>query len=403
MNPLLGVVGVIPVVALYAVVQQVTYVGIGVYQLQQLQSLLGVSAVGGDAVDGAANGVVGDNRGAKLGGLSVNTHLGTPAGDGGAGPALCYAAGLVSVLFGLGGSVRVDDASLVPLVEGVQGSLDVRLLQNGNNGSGLVVVANADGQQAGAHVVVLKGNPGGAVLVHGEGSLTLGVLHGGQGVGQGAQVRHGHSLGNGEAGAFGQLLVPNQVLGDGGVLVGGHAVQLAVDLTGIPVILGDGGIQLGAGGLDQLADVGESADVHVVHVGVHVGEQDVVLTTGVHDHVAAVVPVAPGNDLNVQIDADLFFQVGVDLLQPGVVVGGLAVTNGNPGQVDHFAVGSTGGGAGGAGGTGGGATAAACGHAQRHSAGHAQSKCFVELFHVVSPFLFYKVIPNWKTLRKTIP
>src|SRR5699024_608742 len=106
-NPLLGVVGVIPVVALYAVVQQVTYVGVGVYQLQQLQSLVGVSAVGRDAVDGAANGVVGDNRGAQLGGLSVNTHLATPAGDGGAGPTLSYAAGLVSVLFGLGGSVRV--------------------------------------------------------------------------------------------------------------------------------------------------------------------------------------------------------------------------------------------------------------------------------------------------------
>ena len=384
MDPLLGVVGVIPVLALHAVVQQVADVAVGVDQLQQFQSLLGVSAVGGDAVHGTADGVVGDDGGAQLGGSSLNTHLGTPAGDGGAGPALCYAAGLVSVLFGLGGGIGVDDAGLVPLVEGVQRSLDVFLFQNGNNSGGGVVVAHADGQQTGAHVVVLKGNPGGAVLVHGEGSFALGVLHGGQGIGQSAQVGHGQGFGDGVTGAFGQLFVEDQVLGDGGVFVGGHAVQLAANLTGFPVIFGNGGVQVGRSGLDQLADVGKSADVHVVDIGVHVGEQDVVLTAGVDDNVAAVVPVAPGNDLNVQVDADLLFQVGVDLSQPGIIVGGLTVTNGNPGQGNHF-IGGAGGitrrGSGAAGGT------ATGGQAQRHRAGHAQSKCFVELFHVVTPFL----------------
>lgn len=70
-----AVIGVIPVVALNAVVEQVTDVGVGVYQLQELQCFFGIGAVSGDAVQRAADSFIGNDGRTPLLGNALNAEL----------------------------------------------------------------------------------------------------------------------------------------------------------------------------------------------------------------------------------------------------------------------------------------------------------------------------------------
>ena len=351
-------------------------------------------AVGGDAAQRAADGVVGnDGRAPLVGNGLFNAHVRAPSGNSGAGPALRHGGGLVSVVLRLDVGVGIDDAVLIPLMEQVQVLHDLGLLVDGNDLALGIVVLDAHGDQAGAHGVVGEGQVGSAGVVQRPCGIGIAILNqiilqslaaqslGQLGIGQ---ILHGGAV---IAGSIHGALVPNDKVGDGGVLHGGHSVDLAAHTAGIPVISGDGGPQVRSIFLHQIGDVQEGAHAHVVGVGVHVGEQDVILAGGVDDDVAALIPVAPANDLNVDVDADLLFQVGVDLGQPGIVVRGHAVADHDPLEGNDLAVSGRGLAGTGGSGTGGGGVPAAGGQAQRHNAGHAESEHFLQLFHAVSPFM----------------
>ena len=133
-----------------------------------------------------------------------------------------------------------------------------------------------------------------------------------------------------QAGGFHNSLVVDKILSSGGVLVGGHSVQAAVHLAGIPVVGGDQVNQLGGIGFQNAGDIGKSADGHVIVEGAVVGEHDVVGLVGGDDHVAAGIPVAPAHNLDIQMDTDLLFQILVQIGLPGVVVAGHAGADGDP-------------------------------------------------------------------------
>src|SRR5699024_8694355 len=159
-NLRLGLVGVIPVVALDAVVEQVADIGVGVDDFQKLESLIGVRRVVGDAADRAADGVVRDDGRTPLGDGDGGAHARAPGGFGSAGPALGDRSGLVAVVFGSGGGVRVDDAALVPAAEQVQVLGDVGLLKDRDNLGFGVIVLDTHADDAGAQRVVLIGQVG---------------------------------------------------------------------------------------------------------------------------------------------------------------------------------------------------------------------------------------------------
>ena len=73
-----AVIGVIPVVALNAVVEQVTDVGVGVYQLQELQCFFGIGAVSGDAVQRAADSFIGNDGRTPLLGCGPQEVIAAP-------------------------------------------------------------------------------------------------------------------------------------------------------------------------------------------------------------------------------------------------------------------------------------------------------------------------------------
>ena len=342
-------------------------------------------AVCGDAADRAADRVVREDGRAPLNSRGGGAHGRAPVGLGGAGPALGDRSGLVAVVFGSGGGVRVDDAALVPAAEQVQVLGDVGLLKDRDNLGFGVIVLDAHADDAGAQRIILVGQVGRGRAGQRPRSLAGAVGDGLQGLGQ---------FGVGQIGEGGGIIIrrillksvvgQDQILGDGGVLHGGHAVDLAVHAHGFPEVSGNGGIQIGRRRLDQFGDVHERTVGHIVGVGVQVGEQDVVIAGGVHDDVAAGIPVAPADNFHIDVDADLLLEIGVDLLEPGVIVGGHAVADGDPLNGDDLVRSRGRSRAGVAAGftrrSRGAAAAAGC-EAERHRTGQAQRDKFHVLFH----------------------
>ena len=381
-------VNVLEVLALHAVSHHVTEGGVGVDQLQELQSLQGMGGGGGDAGHGA-KGRLGGQHGLVVGG---NHDLGTAAvapAAGGGGPALGNAHAAHAGGFTGGGGVGVDEAVLHPLLDNLELIQDVGLLVDGNDLVGAVAVADAQGGQADAHAVIaVLGDGGDAVLVQQHGGLAGAVLQSLEG---GGSLLGGMHVGPVGIVCLHLLLGPDKELLGGVILVGGDAVDLAVDLGGVKEVGGNG---LGnAGGLgQQVGQIGESAHPHVVDIGAGVGEHDVIGLVGLDDDAAALAPVAPGDALDVDVHADLLLQVGVGLLGPGVDIGGCAAAHLVPGDGGVLAIVGVGGGVGVRVGGGvrvrrGVAAAAAAGQqGQRHDGSKQQCKKFL---HSNSSSLFF--------------
>ena len=132
------------------------------------------------------------------------------------------------------------------------------------------------------------------------------------------------------------LHVPYEILGDGGILIGGHAVDAAVHAAGVPVAGGDQLHQAGGVFSQLIGDVQVSADFNVLAQVAAVAEDDVIGFTGGDDDVAAGAPIAPADALDLQLAADLLFDVGIQVGDPGVVVLGLAVAQGDDLDGRHF-------------------------------------------------------------------
>src|SRR5699024_6526396 len=198
--------------------------------------------------------------------------------------------------------VGVDQAVVVPSVHLAELIQNVVLLKDGDHLGVVAVVAHADGGQAAAEVVVaVADDAGDAVLVEHHRGLAGALIDGPQALVDGEQVV--------VLSVVGIVLVhvvlgPDEEVGHGGILVGGDAVELAVDIAGLQVLLGD---QIGEAGNvgHQIGQVGESAHVHVGGIGAHVGEDDVVVIVGLDQHGAPVIPAAPIHHLQVHMGADL--------------------------------------------------------------------------------------------------
>ena len=321
-------VDVLEVLALNAVGQHITQGGVGVDQLDELQGLQGMGGGSGDTGHGTQSGL-GGQHGLTIGG---HHHVGAaalaPAGGGG-GPALgkahaTHTGGLVG-----GGGVGVDEAGLHPLLHDLELIHHVGLLIHGHDLVAAVAVADAQGGQADTHLVIaVLGDGGDAVLVQQQRRLAGAVL---QSLQSGGGVLHGVDVGVVGVVGLNLLLGPDKELLGGVVLIGGDAVDLAVDLGGVQE-LGGNGLGDARALVEQVGDVQERAHLHVVGVGAGVGEHDVIGLVGLHDNGPAVAPVAPGDALDVQMHADLFLQIGVDLLGPGAHIGRLAAAHLVPGD-----------------------------------------------------------------------
>ena len=281
-------------------------------------------------------------------------------------------------------------------MEGFQNLLDVILLNSSNNLTLAVIIAHTQGIQTGAKLVIHIGLVAAAVFVQREGSLAVSVLDSLQGRSQFIQVGDAQLLGIVIAGSLYLCLIPDNVLALRRILVGRHTINTSAHFAGFPIIFRNGSVQFRSRFLEHIGDIQESTGIDVVVIGVDVGEQDVVFTAGVHNNIAAGVPVAPGDNLHVDVDADLIFQIRVNLCQPCIVVRRHARTNGHPFQGDDVLGGSSrrssrrGAAAIGAGGGRRGTAAAGC-HAEGHGTGHAQRKHFVELFHLFFSFACVKL------------
>ena len=213
-------------------------------------------------------------------------------------------------------------------MQGVHILQHVLLLEHGDDLGLTAGVGHADGAQTAGQIVILGAVDGIQTAgSHDEGSGAQLFVHGLQ---DGGHVLHGVGRGVVKTGALHDSLVIDKVLGGGGILVGGDGVQTAADLTGIPVVGGDQVDQLGSVGLQQTGDVGEGAHGYVIVEGSVVGEHDVVGLVGGDDHVAAGIPVAPAHDLDVDVGADLLFQILVHVGLPGIIVAGHAGADGDP-------------------------------------------------------------------------
>ena len=403
MDSLLAIdINIVEVVAFQAIIQSIPHIGIGVHQLQQLHCLFLVGAGSGNAGHRALHGVVGENRIASplyrlsrdsLTGVGAGAQTGTPSLHCGVGPALRHGQRLVNRSIVQVGGVGVDVTGFVPLMQDLEVVHHVFLLEDGNHLVVSLGVGNAQRGQAGTHAVVQIFRNGPAVLIHADGRVARSLIDGshtiGQ-VGQGVQILVVGNI------LLGNLGIPHKEVGQGRVLVSGNAIDLAVNADGIPVLFRHNRLQIG-GGFQQVGDIGESAQRHVGLVGAEVGEDDVVGLVGRNNHTAALIPIAIGNDFNIQMDADLLFQILIEICFPGVVVGRLRVADQIPNQRRIFAVGAAGGFVGGRGvpsrlgrsralvGRGGRgvgiAVLAACEHRSNHH--HGQQKCN-DSFHFVT-------------------
>ena len=284
----------------------------------------------------------------------------------------------------MGSCIGVDDALIVPIVEGLQDAHNILLLHSSNDLGAAVIIAHAQRIQTCTQGVIHIGLIAAAVLEHRERCIAGFFLDSSQGLGQLCQIGDAQFLGIVVAGFLNKRLVPDDVLALRRILVGRHAVDLAADLAGLPVIFGNGCIQFRGNFLHHIGDIQERTNIDIVVINIRIGEQDIVLAAGVHDNIAAGIPVAPGDDLHIDVDTDFFLQIGVDLCKPCIVVGRHAAADCHPLQGDDFVrrCGCRSGVVTGAGGGRGRGTAAAGCEAQSHGTCHAQSNCFVELFHL---------------------
>ena len=363
-----AVLGVGEVVAFQAVVERIANLGVGVHQVQERQSLFRMLGVDGNEVHRAQHGVVGQDGGAVGVGDQFLAHVGAPNGLGGGGPALSQEAGLVGGAFSQVGSVGVDDAGLEPFADDLQLIHHVLLLENLHNLGLLIVVAHADAAQTSAEAVIHKGDLRNAVLGHGEGSgagLFLDGLQDRGGVRQRVAV-HGGLF---HAQLLQQLHVPDEVLGDGGILVGRHTVDAAAHAAGVPVTGGNQLQQAGSVVSQQVGDVQIRAHGHVGNQIAAVAEDDVIGLVRVDDDAAAVAPVAPADAFHIQPGADLLFDVGVEMLDPRAVVVGLSVAQRDDLQGGNFLSGGE------------------ADHAQSHAQRQNQRQ---DLFHVCSLLFFIR-------------
>ncbi len=195
-----------------------------------------------------------------------------------------------------------------------------------------VVIAHADNRHAQARAIIHVQHVVGAALVHQEGRFDAGFLHLAE---DGIQVLIGVDVADVDAQLFHHDRVKHEIVGQGGVLHGGHRVDFAVNGDGAPHVLRNDGLQLGHG-VQQGFDVQQDALLDVRGVAAAVGEDDVKILTAVDDGVAAVAVSAPAEHVNVQRDADFFFQVLVNLGFPGFVVVRHAAAQGDPGHRDLF-------------------------------------------------------------------
>ena len=275
-------------------------------------------------------------------------------------------------------------------MEGGEHAHDIFLLEDRDYGGGLIVVVHADGRQAGAHGIVVHGNGGEAVAVQDERSDVLAVLDGGEEVGQGLKGVEGLVVG---VVLLGQGLIPDEVLGDGDILQSGDAVDLAVDGDSAPVILVDQAVEVRGDALHEVGDVGKGADLNVGAEGAEVGEYDVVGLVGADDGAAAGIPVAPANDIYVQVNADLLLEIGVKVGLPGIVVVGHAVADHVPGELNDLTVGGLPAGRrAGVGGLGSGLFAAA-GHEDHQHEGR-EEQCKNSFLHI--DLQFFISGPAWR-------
>ena len=293
-----------------------------------------------DAGHGALDGIGGNHDVAEQGDHDLGAAAVAPALGGGR-PALADANAAHTGSLGSSGGVGVDVTGVHPLVHDLQLVHNIRLLEGADHLAVGIIVAHADGAHT-AHaqlVIALADDGGDAVLVQQQRRLAgalLDGLDGGSGVSQGVDVGVVRIV------FLHILLGPGEVVGHSGILVSRDSVQLAADLAGVQIVLGD---QIGdaRGLLDELGQVSESAHGHVAGVGAGVGEHDVIGLVGLDDHAAAIAPSAPVHALDINVRADLLLvQIGVGLLGPGVDVGGLAAAHHVPGDGGDFAIGGAG-------------------------------------------------------------
>ena len=329
--------GVLPVNALLAIAQHITQGGVGVDQLQELQSLIGMLRSSADAVQRALNsgrGVVGAID--RIGDVILcHAVSGSPADSSGR-PALASAEELT--LIGLVGnvSILVDDAILEPAVQQFQLMQVVFLLQHVNNLAGFVLDSYANSLQAGAQVVIIvedtvPGVAGGQV--HRIEVCALAFLHLAE---DGIQVVHGVDGLHIDVVLLYQLMVEIPELGQRGILVGGHCIDGVIDSNTSPQSFRNGLIQFGSYRLHLIGDVQESLLLYETVVISVAGEHDIKGIAAVDHALEGLLIGIPVVDGPVNRYANLLTGVSVNVFQGCIEVARSNAANAPPTDVGNF-------------------------------------------------------------------
>ena len=319
-----------------AVNQGVAHILVSVDQLQVFQSFHLVIRGRGDGVDGALDGAVGPDGAAPRFNNYRHAALVAPAHFR-AGEALSRADDNIGGSLSNGSSIGVDDAVLVPLVQGLVGFHHLRLFHDADNGGGFVVVADAD--VAGSGSVIVHELAVDAVPDHVEGVFAGGDIAGVDLVLDLADIGihffYSVQILIGDAVIFHNVVVPYPVLSLGVVLVGGDAVDCVFVGNAFPAKLRNELFQVGSFS-QQVVQGCKPAQVDGGGVDVAVVEHDVKIFAALEHCFDAFAPNAPVQIGEFAGDADFLRRILVQGIGYHVQVVGLAADL-NPGKVYNFA------------------------------------------------------------------
>ena len=320
-----------------AVNQGVAHILVGVDQLQVFQSFHLVIRGRGDGVDGALDGAVGPDGAAPRFNNYRHAALVAPAHFR-AGEALSRADDNIGGSLSNGSSIGVDDAVLVPLVQGLVGFHHLRLFHDADNSSGIVVVTDADMGARGRSVIVHELAVD-AVADHVEGVFAGGDIAGVDLVLDLADIGihffYSVQILIGDAVIFNNVVVPYPVLSLGVVLVGGDAVDCVFVGNAFPAKLRNELFQVGSFS-QQVVQGCKPAQVDGGGVDVAVVEHDVKIFAALEHCFDAFAPNAPVQVSVIAGNTDLLSRVFVQRVGNHIQVVGLAADL-NPGKVYNFA------------------------------------------------------------------